>query len=211
MERPDFRKAAEIALTHEGVWSDHHADTGGKTKYGVTHGTLDVYQRNTGKLKGRKIRDLTRDEALTIYEWGWWLYGGLRSGKIGNRLFDISINCEGPFPGKQPIEVKSRAVVMLQQAINLVGQMGYLSNSLRREDTGEWLVADGVLGPKTLQMEGIIAGQHYPMYGDRRFGSGEDMLYRALTTYHIQRYVNLMIAQPSRLSFLYGWMARALD
>lgn len=211
MERPDFRKAAEIALKHEGVWSDHHADTGGKTKYGVTHGTLDIYQKKTGKLNGRKIKDLTRDEALVVYEWGWWIFGGLRSGKIANRLFDISINCEGPFPGKQAAEVHSIAVRMLQQAVNLVGEMGYLPAHLKREDTTTWLVVDGVLGPNTIRMADIISGQSHPSHGSKKFGSGEEMLYRGVTTFHIQRYVNLMIGQPSRLSFLYGWMSRALD
>jgi lysozyme family protein len=203
----DFNAAVKRSLGHEGVWSNHAFDPGGKTKYGVTEATLRWYQRTAGELTSRRIEDLTRDEAIRIFRRGWWRYDDLPD-RIAQKVFDISINSEGPFP---PSGFKSIAVRMLQQAINHVGHLGYLNSRNLREDLAVWVVPDGVLGPKTMAAVTEICSQEQPRHSLIKSGMGESMLYRSMCTHHLQRYINLIMSEPKRLVFLYGWAARGLD
>ncbi|MEG1038919.1 MAG: glycosyl hydrolase 108 family protein [Pseudomonas sp.] len=61
-----FDEAFTLLLGHEGGYSDHKADPGGKTQYGITEAVARAYGF-TGDM-----RTLTRDEAKRIYRADYW-------------------------------------------------------------------------------------------------------------------------------------------
>lgn len=124
-----FEPAVEFTLASEGVFSDHPYDNGGATKYGITHGTLKTYQRKTGRLAGRHIRDLTVGEATSIYRELYWRYDGVQSQMLATKLFDIGVNFG-----------VTVAVQIAQHALNFI--------ALGPQDKVE---VDGLWGPKTLR------------------------------------------------------------
>lgn len=68
----NFEKALNFTLVWEGGLSDNPADYGGKTMMGVTQATLN--RAYAYKLVGHKdVKQLTRDEAVKIYERMVWL------------------------------------------------------------------------------------------------------------------------------------------
>lgn len=66
-----FDYCVKIVLEHEGGFSDHPADPGGKTNLGVTQATLNHAQHVVHGLPAR-VADLDRDGALAVYEALYW-------------------------------------------------------------------------------------------------------------------------------------------
>lgn len=54
----------------EGGWSDHAADHGGKTKFGITEKTWDAYAYRHGIVAS--VRDITLEQAQDVYAEGYW-------------------------------------------------------------------------------------------------------------------------------------------
>ena len=54
----------------EGGWSDHAADHGGKTKFGITEKTWDAYAYRHGIVA--KVHDITLEQAHDVYAEGYW-------------------------------------------------------------------------------------------------------------------------------------------
>lgn len=77
-----FERCHAVTSKWEGGWSNHSADSGGKTMYGVTHRVYDAYRDRKG-LKRQSVRKITRDEALDLYFKDYW----------------DGAKCEGLFPG----------------------------------------------------------------------------------------------------------------
>lgn len=67
----DLERALELVLAHEGGWSDHPADRGGQTMYGITAETHRVARRLMPDLPTH-VRDLTKPQARAIYERLFW-------------------------------------------------------------------------------------------------------------------------------------------
>lgn len=55
----------------EGGWSDHAADRGGKTKFGITEKTWDAYAYRHGIVAS--VRDITLEQAHDVYAEGYWV------------------------------------------------------------------------------------------------------------------------------------------
>ena len=64
-------RALELVLAHEGGWSDHPDDTGGRTMWGVTEGTLERARENMDGLP-EDVADLTQDQARRLYRRLYW-------------------------------------------------------------------------------------------------------------------------------------------
>lgn len=60
-----------ITAAWEGGWSDHKADPGGATMYGVTQATYTAARKRWGLLN-RSVKLITKDEALRIYRFEYW-------------------------------------------------------------------------------------------------------------------------------------------
>lgn len=61
-----FDECIEFVFQHEGGYSNKNEDRGGQTKYGITAGTLAVWDKNM------HVRDLTKDVAKEIYKAHYW-------------------------------------------------------------------------------------------------------------------------------------------
>ena len=65
-----FHDCLEVVLGNEGGLSDHKADRGGRTNYGVTQTTYSNFRRAQGR-PSRPVDEITRDEVEAIYGEYW--------------------------------------------------------------------------------------------------------------------------------------------
>lgn len=73
MER--FRQVHKRTAKWEGGWSDHPADPGGKTMYGITQATYNAWRKQKGRPAAR-VRNISRAEAEEIYFHNYWMAAG---------------------------------------------------------------------------------------------------------------------------------------
>lgn len=97
-----------ITAKWEGGWSDHPADPGGKTMYGITQATLSAYLGRPATVQ--EIRQLSKAQAKVIYESQYWakVGGDALPAGIDLCVYDFGVN-SGP----------SRAVKSLQAALGV--------------------------------------------------------------------------------------------
>jgi lysozyme family protein len=172
-----FDKAFAHAVRVEGEYSDHQADRGGKTKYGIT----ERVARANGYAGG--MRDLSLDEAKRIYKAQYWDVLRLdaiaaRSYPLALELFDTGINMGVGIAGR-----------FLQRALNALNHQA--------EHFAD-VAADGVVGPVTVAaLSAFLA---------RRTTEGERVLLKALNALQACRYVEIAEADPEQEDFVYGWL-----
>lgn len=87
----NFDQAFDILLKHEGGFSDHAADPGGKTRYGIT----EAVAREVGYRGG--MRELPLDLAKRIYKERYWdaVSADLLPETLRYAIFDSAVN-SGP-------------------------------------------------------------------------------------------------------------------
>lgn len=66
-----FQICHDITAKWEGGWSDHKADPGGKTMYGITEAVYHAWLKVRG-LPLRPVRNISYKEALSIYREQYW-------------------------------------------------------------------------------------------------------------------------------------------
>lgn len=71
MASGNFAACHAITAKWEGGWSNHPADPGGKTMYGITQATFNAWRRSRGK-PTEQVRSITRGEAEEIYKANYW-------------------------------------------------------------------------------------------------------------------------------------------
>lgn len=167
----------DALIAREGGYSDHPADKGGPTMFGITQ---EVARANgyTGDM-----HRLPREEAERIYKLKYYLrpgYGEVAklSPAIAEECFDTGVNM-GP----------KTATILLQRALNVLNRQG--------RDYGD-VKADGDCGPVTIQ---ALKG-----YLDRRGKHGERVLLKALDCLQGARYIGIAEANPRQEAFVYGWL-----
>lgn len=107
----NFGTAFDLLMTHEGGYSDHKSDPGGKTRYGVTEAVARAngYQGD--------MRDLPLDLAKIIYKGLYW--DAVRADElpapIRYAVFDAAVNSG-----------TAQSIKWLQQALNVTadGKIG---------------------------------------------------------------------------------------
>ena len=100
----NFERAVTVVLAHEGGYSNHAADPGGETKFGVSKRSYP----------NEDIKNLTLTRAKEIYFadfWSPYKYDGIVSDAFATKLFDTAVNV-GP----------KRAFRFAQQALNKLGK-----------------------------------------------------------------------------------------
>lgn len=128
----NFDQAVKTVFENEGGLTDHPADPGGITNYGIT---LNVLREDgpfgdidgDGDIDADDIRQLTIEQARKIYNRQWWErygYGRIENQWIATKLFDLAVNM-GP----------RQAHIIVQRALRA---------------TGFQVKEDGQLGPVTL-------------------------------------------------------------
>lgn len=97
---PAFEVAVNLVLEHEGGYSDHPADKGGPTKFGISQASYP----------GEDIKGMTLDRAKDIYYNDFWLplQGFDLPERISTIVFDMAVNMG-----------KTQAVRCLQRALGV--------------------------------------------------------------------------------------------
>lgn len=173
-----FEQAWKRLHDIEGDWSNHAADRGGKTMYGVT----ERVARAAG-WTGR-MEDLPYEFAVNLAKRQYWdcLRGddiAALSGEIAYELMDTGYNMGTGVAGR-----------FLQRALNALNRGG--------TDYGD-IQADGVIGVMTIN---ALAA-----YLRRRASNGEVVMLRALNALQGARYIEISENDPSQEAFTFGWLA----
>ena len=116
----DLDRALDYLLEEEGGWSNHKADAGGATMYGVTQGTYNAWLKKKGR-KSQPVKSITKAEVRSIYEDEYWRAASCHKlpWPISYITFDAAVNSG-----------VGRAVKWTQAGLNLS--------------------QDGIVGPKTI-------------------------------------------------------------
>jgi lysozyme family protein len=177
----DIDQLIDDLIAREGGYSNHPADRGGPTRYGITEAVARAHGY------GGPMSLLPRDEAAAIYRRLYWLrprYDQVarRSPRIAAELFDTGVNM-GP----------GVATTFLQRALSALNRQA--------KDFPD-LVPDGRIGPATLgALDKFLA---------LRGPGGVTVLMRALEALQGERYLRLAEKRPANEAFLYGWLANRI-
>tara|TARA_B100000678_G_scaffold184099_1_gene153874 strand:- start:6 stop:545 length:540 start_codon:yes stop_codon:yes gene_type:complete len=177
----DIDTAIDEVIAREGGYSDHPADRGGPTRWGIT--------QHTARAHGYEgdIRRLPRSTAESIYRRAYWSAPRFdavaeRSQALAFELFDTGVNM-GP-------EI---AAGFLQRVLNALN---------RRERDYPDLKVDSRIGPQTLAaLDAFLA---------LRGEAGEQVLVKAIDALQGERYIALAEGRPANEAFLYGWLANRI-
>lgn len=168
-------------IGNEGEYSDHPADRGGPTRWGIKE---EVARANG---YSGDMRVLPRVRAVEIYRSQYAVRPGFAAvaeimPAIGAELFDTGVNM-GP----------ARPSMWLQEWLNALNAGGTL-----------WpdILEDGRIGRKTLDA--------LKAYKARRGAEGERRLLAALNGDQAVRYKQISRADPSQEAFVYGWLGRVV-
>lgn len=168
----------DAVIGREGGYSDHPADRGGPTRWGITQQVARAY----GYAGDMKVLDRTL--AAEIYRKQYYTGPGFHNiaavyPKVGEELFDTGVNM-GP----------GTAATFLQRALNALNR-----GASDYPDIG----ADGRIGPMTVAA--------LKAYAQKRGEDGQAVLLRALDGLQAARYIDLAERNKSQEAFLYGWLA----
>lgn len=86
-----FERAHEFTTRWEGGWSNHPADTGGATMYGVTQAVYNAW-RVAKKLAPAPVRRISRAVAEQIYRERYWSHVQHLSWPLSGVAYDICVN-----------------------------------------------------------------------------------------------------------------------
>ena len=171
----------DAVLDREGGYSNHLADRGGETKYGITAAVARANGYDGA------MRDLPPDTARAIYQRLYWLRPRFdavaeHAPTVAAELFDTGINMGPPV-----------AAAFLQRALNALN---------RGASDYPDLPVDGRIGAVTLTALAAFL--------KRRGAGGERVLLKAIEALQGERYVALAEKRPANEAFLYGWLANRI-
>ena len=133
MASGNFRRCLAHVLIHEGGYSDHPSDPGGATNFGITNAVLASW-RGVPASK-QDVRDLTREEAATIYAARYWapVRGDDLPAGIDLAVFDCAVN-----------QGVGRAVKLLQAPLGVTidGEIGPVTLRAATSTNPERLLAE---------------------------------------------------------------------
>jgi lysozyme family protein len=169
-------------IGREGGYSNHPADRGGPTRWGVTEQVARAHGY------AGDMRTLPRDRAIAIYRAAYWDAPGWAAvanhyPQIAAELFDIGVNMGMSVGG-----------VFLQRALNAMNL-----NGAHYAD----LTVDGRVGPIT-----ILA---LSLFRQRRGVEGGSRLLVAIRSLRGARYIDITEARPANEAFAYGWFGRMAE
>ncbi|ODP37139.1 glycoside hydrolase family 108 protein [Sphingomonas turrisvirgatae] len=168
-------------IAREGGYTDHPADRGGPTRWGITQAVARAHGF------AGDMRVFPRDEAAAIYRRVYWQKPRFaviakRAPALAAELFDTGVNM-GPAVG----------VRFLQRALNALNR-----NARDFPD----MKVDGAIGPVTLAaLDAFLA---------LRGACGEAVLLKAVEAQQGERYIALAERRPANEAFLYGWLANRI-
>lgn len=177
-----FDECFKLVLDSEGGYSDNTDDKGGKTNWGITEATLSAAFK-VGIVSHNNIKDLTVEEAKTIYKVNYW--DKCKCDDLPKPLdlyvFDTAVNCGVGTSAKFLQEVINKAV-----GANI-------------------LAVDGIIGAMTI---GAVEGWLSRYKADCTFPVL--FLCNLFMDRRLQYYSNIVAKNGSQLVFLRGWLNRVL-
>lgn len=183
VSRISFERAHAFTAAREGGLTEHPADPGGITNYGVSLRFLreqGVDIDGDGDIDAADIRALTPAMAAEIMRRAFWepLRCQRLPAPLGAVLYDTAVNC-GP----------RRAVRLMQRCCNVVGEAHL--------DAFTPLAEDGLCGPRTLELAQALGEVGLAAYTARACVRARQDLYRSIVR-----------GNPSLQVFLQGWRNR---
>lgn len=177
----DISALIDEVIAREGGFSNHPADRGGATNFGITQAVA----RANGY--AGDMRKLPRALAETIYRRLYWERPGYAfvaelAPDVAAELFDTAVN--------MGVATASR---FLQRALNALN---------RNEKDFPDIKVDGAAGSRTLAALGAMLRV--------RGKAGEKVLLKALEALQGERYLSLAESRPANEAFLYGWLANRI-
>ncbi|GLT01599.1 hypothetical protein GCM10007897_29930 [Sphingobium jiangsuense] len=177
----DINQLLDELIEREGGYSDHPADRGGPTRWGVTQAVA----RANGY--SGDMRHFPAERAKDIYKERYWRAPGFaavaeHAPGIAAELFDTGVNMGTGVAG-----------AFLQRALNALNRNG--------RDYPD-MPADGRIGPVTLSA--------LRAFLKVRGGTGEAVLLKAIEALQGERYIALAESRPANEAFLYGWIANRI-
>jgi lysozyme family protein len=104
MARETLPVALDLMFGHEGGYSNVKTDSGGPTKYGITHKTLAAH-RGLKSVTAEQVKAMTLAEATAIYQRSYWAQSGgdvLPAG-LDYAAFDFGVN-SGPVTASRHLQ-----------------------------------------------------------------------------------------------------------
>ncbi len=177
----DIRNLIGDVIGREGGYSNHPADRGGETNWGIT-----IAVARASGYSG-KMRQLPRTKAEDIYRQIYWIVPAFDSiavhaPRLAAEMFDTAVNM-GP----------ATAAGFLQRALNALNRNG--------RDYAD-IVVDRRVGPRTLAaLETFMC---------TRGKGAEQVLLKAVEALQGAKYLHLAESRPANEAFLYGWLANRI-
>jgi len=175
-------KIIDGIIEREGEYSDHPADKGGPTRWGITE--------KVARARGYAgdMRALPRDFAAAVYTHDYISAPGFDkvleiSPLIGEEMIDTGVNMGVSIPGP-----------WLQRILNAMNKQGFLFADL---------VVDGKIGPATLAGLRLVLAA--------RGKEGEKVIARALNCLQGARYLEITEKRAQNEEFFYGWMLNRVE
>ncbi|WP_375194719.1 glycoside hydrolase family 108 protein [Sphingobium sp.] len=177
----DISSLIDEVIAREGGYSNHPADRGGPTNFGITQ----IVARSNGYMGDMRL--LPRSVAEAIYRRLYWEKPGYAfvaelAPMVAEELFDTAVNM-GP----------GTASGFLQRALNALN---------RNQSDYPDLKVDQSVGARTLGALGAFL--------KLRGKAGEKVLLKALEALQGERYLALAESRPANEAFLYGWLANRI-
>ncbi len=177
----DIYKLIDKVIEREGGYSNHPADRGGETNWGITH--------RVARANGFRgdMRLLSREKAVRIYRSIYWDAPEFdkvaeRAPALARELFDTAVNMGA-----------ATASGFLQRALNALNRNG--------RDFSD-ITVDRQIGPRTLAALNAFM--------DTRGANAESVLLKAVEALQGAKYLRLAESRPANEAFLYGWLANRI-
>jgi len=177
----DINRLIDKVITLEGDFSDHPADRGGPTRWGVTEAVARAHGY------AGDMRHFPRAQAAEIYKRKYWHRPGFDqiaryAPDIAAELFDTGINMG-----------TGTASGFLQRALNALNRNG-----------GDFrdIAVDRLIGAKTVAALDAFLRKRGPQ--------GETVLLKAIEALQGARYIKIAENRPANEAFLYGWLANRI-
>ncbi len=177
----DINTLIDDVIGREGGYSNHPADRGGATRWGITEAVARAHGYRGD------MRSFPREDAVALYKRIYWTRPGFDrvnafAPDVAAELFDTGVNM-GP----------GVAVSFLHRALNALNR-------------GASDYADIVPGVRIddATVHALTA------YLRKRSPHGEAVLVKALEALQGERYLDLAERRPANEAFLYGWLANRL-
>lgn len=177
----DIDMLIDKVISLEGEYSDHPADRGGPTRWGVTEAVARAHGY------AGDMRHFPREQATAIYKRKYWHRPGfdriaLLAPLIAAELFDTGINMG-----------TATAAGFLQRALNALN---------RNKRDFQDIAVDRMIGGETVMaLDAFLR---------KRGRKGEAVLLKAIEALQGARYIKLAENRPANEAFLYGWLANRI-